>query len=84
MINIKFNVKRFKIYSDGKIRSLKKYSDTDMLQLKEITEIIEGSYKGPQDGFPVSRMAKLLPNYGVEVINYRDYEMENADPNTIY
>ena len=84
MINIKFNGKRFKIYSDGKIRSLEKYSDTDMLQLKEITEIIEGSYKGPQDGFPVSRMAELLPNYGVEVISYRDYEMENADPNTIY
>ena len=84
MINIKFNGKRFKIYSDGRIRSLEKYSDTDMLQLKEITEIIEESYKGHQDGFPVSRMAELLPNYGVEVINYRDYEMENAPPDRIY
>ena len=84
MINIKYNGKGFKIYSDGKIRSLEKYSDTDMLQLKEITEIIEESYKRPQDGFPVSRMSELLPNYGVEVISYRDYEKENAPPGRIY
>lgn len=84
MINIKFSGKRFKIYYNNKIKCLEQCSDKEILQIQEIIEIIDESYQGPQDGFPISRMAELLPNYGVEVISYHDYEMENAPPDRIY
>ena len=84
MINIKFAGKRYKIFANGKIKCIDEYSDSDMETLKNIVELIKGSYNNPSDGFLVGYMAGKLQLQGIEVISYRDYEMENANSNTVY
>lgn len=84
MINIIFFGQRFKIYANGKIKCLEKEPPKCLNILKDIIKDIDLFYGGPSDGFSVSRMAHLLPEHGVEVVSYRDYEMENAKPDTIY
>ena len=87
MINIKFMNKRYKIYANGNIRCLDgkdEYSEIAKLRLKDIIDEFWELYSGPENGFPVSNMAHFLPKYNIEVINYRDYEMENAKPDTVY
>ncbi len=87
MINIRFEGKRYKIYANGKIKCLDesdKYSKIEMLRLKDIINTFWKLYHGPEKGFPVSNMAHFLPQYDVEVISYRDYEMENAPPDRVY
>lgn len=84
MINIKFNGKRFKIYASGKIKCLDECNNFDMSYLNDIINEFWYLYHGPEHGFPVSNMAHFLPKHGVEVLSYRDYEMENAPPDRIY
>ncbi len=84
MINIKFNGKRFKIYANRKVECLEQCEDSIIQHLKRTVEMIMLSYNNPSDGFPVSFLANRLSNYDIEVINYRDYEMENAPPDRIY
>lgn len=85
MINIKFNGKKFKIYSDGKIKCLEECDKKDKLLLRDIIDNYWLLYGGPEYGFPVSNMANnYFPQCGIEVLSYRDYEMENADPDTVY
>lgn len=84
MINIKYLGKRYKIYANGKIKCLDKDSEADRLMLETIVTRFGESYRGSEHGFLVSNMANSLPKYGIEVISYRDYEMENAKPDTIY
>lgn len=84
MININFSGKHFKIYSNRKIECLESCDDLVILHLKRLVEMIMLSYNDPSDGFPVSFLANRLSNYDIEVISYRDYEMENAPPDRIY
>ncbi len=89
IINIKFEGKKYKIIyaEDIKIEYLDdsdKYSETELSELKHIIQMIDDTYRGPQDGFPVSRMAHLLPEYDVELISYYDYQMKNDEPGTVY
>ena len=84
MINVRFYGKRYKIYANGKIKCLDEYSEIEMNRLKEVIQEIEDLYRGPEHGFLVSNMAHILPEYEAEIISYRDYEMENAKPDTIY
>ena len=84
MINIKFLGKKYKIYADNRIKCFDKSSTTEIAMLKDIIDEFWELYGGAENGFPVSNMAHFLPKYGVEVINYRDYEMENAKPSAIY
>ena len=84
MINVKFNNKRFKIYANGKIKCLDFNDHVSLDILKSKIEQIMFTYNNPSDGFPVSYLALHLPSHGVEVTSYRDYELENAKPGTIY
>lgn len=85
MVNIKFFEKRYKIYQNGKIKCLDGDSKSGLFLLQQIIEKIDITYGGSSDGFPVSIMAHFLSKkLGIEVISYRDYEMENAPPDRIY
>lgn len=84
MINVKFNNKRFKIFANGKIKCLDSIDNESIKILKLKIDDIMFSYNSPSDGFAVSFLALHLPLYGVEVTSYRDYELENAEPGTIY
>ena len=84
MININFLGKRYKIYANGRIKCLDKHSKSEILRLNNIIDEFWNLYHGPSHGFPVSNMVHFLPKYGIEVISYRDYEMENTKPDTIY
>lgn len=84
MINIKFDGKQFKIYANREIECLEMCEDSIIQHLRRLIEMIMLSYNNPSDGFPVSFLANRLANYDIEVLSYRDYEKENASPNTIY
>ena len=84
MIYAKYNDKKFKIYANGRIKCLDICSDEEISFLKHIVQEISDTYCGPQDGFKVSIMADRLPNFGVDVLSFRDYEMENSPSNKVY
>ena len=84
MINVRFSNKKFKIYSNLKVKCLEPCEHSTILQLKRLVVMIMMSYNNPSDGFPVSFLANKLANYGIEVMSYRDYEMENAPDGRIY
>ena len=84
MINIMFSGKEFKIYANLKIKCLEPCEDSIIIHLRRLVEMIMMTYNNPSDGFPVSFLANRLATYDIEVISYRDYEMEKADPDTIY
>ena len=84
MITIKFDNKVFKIYASRKIECLEPCEDLIIQHLRRLVEMIMLTYNNPSDGFPVSFLANRLANYDIEVINYRDYEMENAPLERIY
>ena len=85
MITIKFTGKRFIIYSDLRIRCLDDCSDELLNHVKFfITSAYETMEKGPAYGFPVSNLANILSEKGIEVISYRDYEMENSKEDVVY
>ena len=85
MINIKYLGKRFKIYSDLRIRCLDDCSHVLLNHVKFfITSVYETMKKGPEHGFPVSNLANILSKKGIEVINYKDYEMENSKEDVVY
>jgi len=84
MINIKFDNKKFKIYANIRIECLEPCEDITYQHLEDIVEMIMQSYHNPSDGFPVSFLANKLYEFNIEVINYKDYEMENAPADMIY
>lgn len=84
MIKVKFLGKRFKIFANNKIECIENCLSIETEILQDIIKKVEASYRNPSDGFPVSYMAYKLPDFGVEVISFRDYEKENAKPDTIY
>lgn len=84
MINIKFDNKKFKIYANRRVECLEPCEDVVIKHLKSMIEMIMFTYNNPSGGFPVSFLANRLQDYDIEVLNYRDYEMENAPANRIY
>ena len=84
MINVRYLDKKFKIYANLKVKCLEPCDDSIILQLRRLVEMIMISYNNPSDGFPVSFLANRLQDYDIEVISYRDYEMENSKPGTVY
>ncbi len=84
MIKVKFNKKRFKIFASGKIECIENCLSIETDILQDIIKKVEASYHNPFDGFPVSYMACKLPDFGVEVISFRDNEKENAPAGRIY
>ncbi len=84
MINVRFEGKIFKIYANGKIKALDNCDDVLISRLQKITQNIRDIYNNPSSGFLVEFTAHKLPDFGVEVLSWRDYEMENSKPDTIY
>ena len=83
MINVEFCGKLFKIYASGRITSPNAKND-EIAFLKNTVDCIKMDYNSPSDGFLVSFIASKLPKYGVKVISYRDYELENAPKDRVY
>lgn len=83
MINVEFCGKLFKIYASGKITSPNATTE-EITFLKNTVDCIRMDYNSPSDGFLVSFIASKLPKYGVKVISYRDYELENAPEDRVY
>ena len=84
MINVKFEGKKFKIYANGKIKAMDNCDDDLISRLQTITQDIRNMYNNPSNGFLVGFIADRLPDFGVEVINWRDYEMERSPDGRVY
>ena len=85
MIHIKFDDKEFKIYANKRVECLEPCIDVDVLKhLKRTIEMIMLAYNNPSDGFPVSFLVNRLQDYDIEVLSYRDYGMEKAQPGRVY
>ncbi len=84
MINIRFGDRKFKIYANQNIKCLGECDEAALNQLKRLVGLIMLSYNSHSDGFPISFLANRLKEYQIDVLNYRDYEKENAKPGTIY
>lgn len=79
-----FSGKQFKIYANLKIKCLEPCEDSIIIHLRRLVEMIMMTYNNPSDGFPVSFWANRLQDYDIEVLSYRDYEMENAPRGRVY
>lgn len=84
MINVRFEGKKFKIYANGKIKAIDNCDNELILRLQTITQDIKNTYNNPSNGFLVGFIANRLPDFGVEVISWRDYEMEKSPDGTVY